>query len=56
MDGGVNMTDKEKRIRKALEECKEKHSDFYTLQQLDDIARRADVRRIDVMTYLRFSR
>ena len=56
MDGGVNMTDKEKRIRPVIKEFGEKHEDFYTLQQLDDIARRADVRRIDVMAYIRYSR
>ena len=50
------MTDKERRIKKAIEESREKHSDLFTLQQLDDIARRADVRRIDVMAYIRYSR
>lgn len=47
------MTDKNERIRKAIKELNITTTDMFTVKQLEDIARLADVRMIDVMAYLR---
>ena len=46
-------TEKAKRIAKTLDELNLRKEILFTLDQLDEIARRARVERIEVMIYLR---
>lgn len=48
------MTEKAKRIEKALDALKLQKTDLLTMGQLDDIARIARVTRLEVMMYLRY--
>lgn len=48
------MTEKAKRIEKALNALKLQKANLLTMGQLDDIATMAGVTRLEVMMYLRY--